>query len=330
MVQAAKHFRALEEAARLALGAGTLVQHTFGAGAMPRLTEALAKLRPGFWQWSRHIGRAPQRPHREPARAEIVYFPSCVTRIMGSCASDDGDEMHTILRIAQRAGIAMYLPKDAKGLCCSQPFAHLGYPEAQRIMANRVVEALYRWSDGGRLPIMCDVTSCARTLMLELECETWGTRPRVLSPGNEAKYKKLRFMDVAEWLHDEALPKLDVVRPKRSVLMHPTCACRQLCLEPKIEAIGRACAAESYTPASAGCCGAGGDRGFRYPEGTASALRDERAEIEGRSFDGAYTFAKTCAIVLSDRLPAAFESIAALVDETTVPRAPRKGNGAAG
>ena len=27
-------------------------------------------------------------------------------------------------------------------------------------MANRLVAELWRWSEGGRLPIMCDVTSC--------------------------------------------------------------------------------------------------------------------------------------------------------------------------
>ena len=43
----------------------------------------------------------------------------------------------------------------------------------------------------------------------------------------------------------------------------------------------------------------------------------EKAELAGRSFDGAYSFAKSCEIVLSDNLPFAYESIAYLVDETT-------------
>jgi len=237
--------------------------------------------------------------------------------MMGSSTLGKDDVMRTVLRVAQRAGLRMYLPKGSRGLCCSQLFAHQGFTAAQRVMANRIVDAMYRWSDGGRVPIMCDITSCARTLLHEMETEMWGTRPRLLTSTNQAKYEKLTIIDIAEWLHDDVLPRLEVTHPKDSVVIHPTCACHQLELEDKIEAIGKACARESTTPSSGGCCGAGGDRGFRYPEGAASALRDERQELADRTFDGAYSFAKSCEIVLSDHLPFPFESIVYLVDETT-------------
>jgi D-lactate dehydrogenase len=113
------------------------------------------------------------------------------------------------------------------------------------------------------------------------------------------------------------LPRLNVTEPKGSILIHPTCACHQLGVDDKIDALGKTCAGESCRPSSGGCCGAGGDRGFRYPEGAASALRDEKIELAGRTFDGAYSFGKTCEIVLSDHLEYPFESIVYLVDETT-------------
>jgi D-lactate dehydrogenase len=317
MAAAAKHFIFLEEAARLSLGGGATVQEIVGNGVMPRITEALGNVLPAFPQWSRNMSGAPVRPHTKPANADIVYFPACVTRIMGSSTRGKDSVMQTVLRVAERAGITMYLPKDSRGLCCSQLFAHQGFVEAQKVMANRVVEAMYSWSDGGRLPIMCDVTSCARTLLLEMETQTWGARPRLLSNANQAKYKKLAIVDIAEWLYGDALPRLDVTQPKGSVVIHPTCACHQSGLNSKIDAIGKACAGETYVPSSGGCCGAGGDRGFRYPDGAASALRDEKTELAGRTFDGAYSFAKTCEIVLSDHLGLAFESIVYLVDETT-------------
>jgi D-lactate dehydrogenase len=159
--------------------------------------------------------------------------------------------------------------------------------------------------------------------LAELETEMWGARHRLLSDENAAKYKQLKIVDIAEWLHADVLPRLDVTRPKGTVLMHPTCACHQLGLGSTIEAIGNACARECTTPASAGCCGAGGDRGFRYPEGAASALRDERPELAGRGFDGAYSFAKSCEIVLSDHLAQPFESIVYLVDERTSAKSAR-------
>jgi hypothetical protein len=53
-------------------------------------------------------------------------------------------------------------------------------------------------------------------------------------------------------------------------------------------------------------------------------LRDEKTELSGRSFDGAYSFGKTCETVLSDHLAFPFESIVYLVDETTSARPDRQ------
>jgi len=110
---------------------------------------------------------------------------------------------------------------------------------------------------------------------------------------------------------------VDVARKKSSVVIHPTCACTELGLGDKIAAVATACAEEVTIPASLGCCGAGGDRGFLYPAMADAALRDELADIAGRRFDGAYSFAKTCEMVLTDRTGLPFESLVYLVDEVT-------------
>jgi D-lactate dehydrogenase len=313
---AATRFALVEDLLRLSLTGGAALGRE-NRDAMPLATAIARTVLPAFPQWSHGIGSAPSRPYTQARDADFVYFPSCVTRMLGSSALGKDDAMRTLLRVADRAGLRMYLPKEARGLCCSQIFAHTGFADAQRHMANRIVERMFAWSDAGRLPVVCDVTACARTLRLEMETELWGARPHILTEANRARYARLRFLDSAEWLHDHALPRLTVTARKGSVVMHPTCACHQLGLQPKIDAIGAACARESYTPFNGGCCGAGGDRGFRYPEGAASALRDERAELEGRRADGAYSFGKTCEIVLSDHLPFAYESIVYLVDEAT-------------
>ena len=46
-------------------------------------------------------------------------------------------------------------------------------------------------------------------------------------------------------------------------------------------------------------------------------MHDEALEVAGRAFDGAYSLAKTCEIVLSDRTGRAYESLVYLVDEAT-------------
>ena len=225
--------------------------------------------------------------------------------------------METVLTVADRAGVSVYLPKDVVGLCCSQIWEHTGFTEGYKIMADRLVEAMWKWTHGGRVPVMCDVTSCARTMLKELEHTSFDPREQVLSSQKLERYRKLKVLDIAEWLHDDVLPKPEVVSKKESVVIHPTCACRELELEDKILAIGTTCANEAYIPLSATCCGAGGDRGFLHPEDTASALHDEARELKDRKADGAYSFAKSCELVLSDRLPYQYESIVYLVEETT-------------
>ena len=113
------------------------------------------------------------------------------------------------------------------------------------------------------------------------------------------------------------MDRLEIKRKKRSVLVHPTCACTQLALDDKIVAIASACAEEVTVSYSLGCCGAGGDRGFLCPQLTDAAMHDEAEEIKRASYDGAYSFAKTCEIVLTDRTRRPYESLIHLVDEVT-------------
>ena len=317
---AARRFALVEEVLRRGLSLGCAVDERLGPNAMSWATAAARRLVPDLPQWSRAITEAPPHAHRETANPQLVYFPSCVSRIMGSSAAGKDSLMATVLRVAERAGIGVRLPADVTGLCCGQIWEHKGFRTGQATMANRLVEALWRWSEGGRLPIMCDVTSCARTILVELEREQFGSRKRLLDDANQARYRQLRIMDLAEWLHDDVLGRLEIKRKKGSVLVHPTCACTQLGLGDKIAAVASACAEKVIVPSSLGCCGAGGDRGFLYPQLADAAMHDEADEIKRGSYDGAYSFAKTCEIVLADRTGRPYESLVYLVDEVTAPR----------
>ena len=300
----------------MSLGIGSAVAKIAGGKTMPWITEALAKLLPAFPQWSRNMGPGPRVPHTKAKHADIVYFPACVSRMMGSSTLGKDNVMETVLRVARRAGFTPYLPSAAKGLCCSQIVRPHGFPDAQQLMANRVVEAMFDWSDGGRLPIMCDITSCARTLLHEMETEMWGDRRAAADRHNTAKYKKLRILDIAEWLHDDALPRLDVTSPRdRSSCIRPARASRWGSTQrsPRSAKPARARARRRLPQAAAARAATADSVIPRDGVG----LRDEKAEFAGRSFDGAYSFAKSCEIVLSDNLPFAYESIVYLVDETT-------------
>jgi len=314
---AARRFVVVEELLRRGIDFGAAADDHLGGGAMAWATAAARLLVPDLWQWSRSMSGAPPRVHSEPADPPLVYVPACVSRIMGSSALGKDSLMATVLRVARRAGIAVRLPREAAGLCCGQIWEHKGFKTGHATMANRLVAELWRWSEGGRLPIMCDVTSCARTMLVELEREQFGPGRQLLSEANQERYAQLKIVDLAEWLHDDVLDRLEIKHKKRSVLVHPTCACTELGLGEKIAAIASACASEVHVPYSLGCCGAGGDRGFLYPELADAAVHDEAEEIKGRTYDGAYSFAKTCEIVLADRTGRPYESLVYLVDEVT-------------
>jgi D-lactate dehydrogenase len=67
-------------------------------------------------------------------------------------------------------------------------------------------------------------------------------------------------------------------------------------LTPKLEGLAKACADEVVIPRDAGCCGFAGDRGFLFPELTASATRHEAEEVCSREYDGHFSSSRTCEV----------------------------------
>jgi D-lactate dehydrogenase len=72
-------------------------------------------------------------------------------------------------------------------------------------------------------------------------------------------------------------------------------------------------------PASTGCCGMGGDRGWLHPELPASALRDTTRELQGREFDACVSSNRTCELALSEHTGRPYRSFVLLLEELTRP-----------
>ncbi|MGL5683907.1 MAG: FAD-binding and (Fe-S)-binding domain-containing protein [Marinifilaceae bacterium] len=267
--------------------------------------------------WSKNFPKAPKFKPQQVDNPAFIYFPACVTRIFGGTNEKKDDMMTVILRIAKKAGVAVELPEDTQGLCCSQIWQHKGEMQGAKVMANKVIDHFWLWSKEGNIPIVCDTTSCTHTLINKL-CDSNDTdTDNLLSDENIAKYKKIKILDITEWINDILLPKLNVTHKKGKILIHPTCACAQMGLNDKMISIAQHCAETVVLPENWGCCGASGDRGFIFPALGESGTRDERNELKGEIFDGCYSLARTCEINLEDHTSYPFESIAYLVDETT-------------
>ena len=66
-----------------------------------------------------------------------------------------------MIAVSARAGMPLWIPEDISGHCCATIWHSKGYVKGNAVMANRTAESLWRWSDSGRLPIVCDASSCS-------------------------------------------------------------------------------------------------------------------------------------------------------------------------
>jgi D-lactate dehydrogenase len=297
----ARHFGLVERGARMALRAGHLGEAIMGTRAMRALTRVWTTGMP-------HAAGARPRTRREGAQA--VYYPACISRIMGRLPGERSDLplMNALVAVAQRAGVPVWIPPETAGACCGVPFSSKGYEEAHRISVGRLIEHFWNWSDHGKLPVVVDASPCTYGLLT--------ARP-YLTAENQQKFDKLRILDSVAFAHDRLLPALKVKRRAGAVALHPVCSLMKLNLTAKLEAVARACCDTVTIPQSAGCCGFAGDRGFTFPELTEAATRMEAAEVRAGSFDGHYSSSRTCEIGMTRATGAVYRSYIHLLEEVT-------------
>ena len=311
----ARSFSLVEPVLRAGLRAGHTVQSLFGVGAMVRLTRALRALsgRP-FPQWSAEMPQAARAPRLKTsaAGAQAIYFPSCLSRTMGPEAGDAETPslVDTFVVLAERAGVPVHVPPDAAGTCCGVPFSSKGYTDAHAISANRAIERFWLWSDGGRLPVFVDTSPCTFGLLHSREA---------LTEENRRRFDALTILDGVAFVHDVLLPKLTVTRKEPPAVLHPVCSLVKMGLVPKLESVARACAETVTVPPDAGCCGFAGDRGFLFPELTASATRLEAEEVRAAAGAGHWSSSRTCEAGLSRATGARYRSFVHLVERATRP-----------
>jgi D-lactate dehydrogenase len=312
----AEHWGEVERGARGALRLG----EALGARVMGGLT-GLARtvlsrdLVPAWLSVMPRPTSAPL-PRTVRAGARAVYFPACINRIFGQPAGGrEGPSLpEALLAVSERAGVPLWIPDDVVGNCCATVWHSKGYQAGNVAMANRLVESLWRWSEGGVLPVVVDASSCTFGAVRDV--------PEVLTPENLQRHARLQLRDAITWVHDQVLPKLAPRRKVKSAVLHPTCATQQLGLAAPLQAIAAALAEEVVVPVHATCCGFAGDRGFLHPELTQSATADEAAELAGRSFEAHLCSNRTCEVGLQLATGAPYRSFVLLLEELTRPGAP--------
>ncbi|MFD3677931.1 FAD-binding and (Fe-S)-binding domain-containing protein [Streptomyces sp. NPDC058613] len=313
---AARRFAAVESAARLAVAAAGKITDRVGDGLLEAVTGAARRaVRPDLVpRWlPRMPGAAARRlPVTRRAGAAAVYYPACVNRIFGGPDGRPGPSLpEAVVAVSERAGKPVWIPRDVRGTCCATIWHSKGYDAGNRLMANRIVEAAWGWTAGGRLPLVVDASSC--TLGIAHEVVPY------LTDDNRALHAELSVVDSVVWAADELLPHLEIRRTAGSAVLHPTCSMRHLGDEAQLLAVAAACADEVVVPDDAGCCAFAGDRGMLHPELAASATAREAAEVTARSFDAHLSANRMCEVGMDRATGRSYHSALLELEHATRP-----------
>jgi D-lactate dehydrogenase len=230
---------------------------------------------------------------------------------MGVPQSGMASLAETLVTVASRAGVPLWIPEDVEGNCCGMPFGSKGYTDAYLATRQRILEHFWEWSDHGRLPIVIDTTSCTFTL------RQYAANLSELSLEERNIFTKLTLLDGLELMNDVLLPKLRLHPVAESVLLHPNCSSRKLDLQDKMIAIARRCAKNVTVPLNLDCCAFAGDRGLLFPELTASATSLESAEVNAHPHDGYYSSNITCEMGMSLATQHNYHSIVYLLEQAS-------------
>jgi len=308
----ARNFGAMIWMTRVALKAGSIINKFFGRHAMKNTTLLLKKVVPAIPLWTDQILAPPslavlhQTAVQAASEETILYYPSCISRMLGSSVDGKKNLMETFMSVSQKAGIKVKVPANVFGGCCSQIFSSKGYKSAHQYMANDFVETIWEACGHGALKVVIDVSSCAYAIK--------NIRTH-LTDVNKTRYDQMTIWDAVDYLHDMIMPRQPMVNKKRSVVLHPVCALQKLHTQHKFVSLANHYAAKVTVPLNAGCCGMAGDRGFLFPELTASATLPEALEVSRNQYEGYYSSTKTCEMALSQAMGENYESILFLLDE---------------
>jgi D-lactate dehydrogenase len=309
-----KNFKLVIVIVNFALEVGAFMNSLFGKNTMKGITKTIKKVIPQFPLWSdqlitsgsisgKYVNKINQNTPQGPA---VVYFPTCISRVMGG-ATDKKNIPDTFLSVSEKSGIQVIIPEGIGALCCGQLFSSKGYNLAYADKCNETIEQLWIATNEGMLPIILDVTSCSHTLQ---QC-----RP-ILNEANKQRFDRLTILDSIDYLHDYVIPACGPVEKKGTVVVHPVCSLQKMGLERKFVAVASHFSEKTDVPIHSGCCGMAGDRGFIFPELTASATKPEAMEVQKNNYEGYYSSGKTCEIALSDAVGKNYESVLYLADES--------------
>lgn len=304
----AENFKKVTRLVKISLAGADAAHSLLGSAAMQALTGGMRKLSgnriPQWNEWMPSAGSPPAQPGGavRTSAPKVVYFPSCMSRVMGPARRDhDQRPLHQVmLSLLDKAGYEVIFPEKMDKLCCGLPFESKGLLDAADALSGQLEKALLISSNNGQYPVLCDTSPCVYRMKKVLD-------------------KRLHLYDTVEFIHDFLLRSLAFTKLPDTVAVHVTCSATKMGLGEKFRAIAECCAAHVVMPEKVRCCGFAGDKGFEVPELNESALAELKASLPPDCHAG-YSNSRTCEIGLSHHSGISYQSIAYLVDRCTGPK----------
>ncbi|MBO4842127.1 MAG: FAD-binding oxidoreductase [Bacteroidales bacterium] len=236
-----------------------------------------------------------ERDTTRAATQKVVYFPSCITRSMGTTKaySKEKEVTQVTAALLEAAGFQIIYPEKMDALCCGMLFSSKGYVEAGQKASNELKAALAKASENGKYPILCDMSPCLYTMKANF--------------GEE-----LPLYEPTEFIEKFVLEHLTLKPVDEKVALFAVCSAKKMGVDPCLKRVAERCAREVVVVDS-NCDGFAGDRGFFFPELNEHGLRDLKRQVEG--CDEGFDVSRTCEIGLSRNSGLVFKSIVYLVAE---------------
>lgn len=232
---------------------------------------------------------------------KVVYFPSCINQMMGLPKHHhavDKPLVEEMVSLLTKAGYEVIFPENMSSLCCGTIWESKGMPEIADRKTKELEDALWKASEEGRYPVLCDQSPCLHRM--------------------KHKIKRMRLYEPSEFILEFLAERLDFHQTDTPVAIHLTCSMRLMHKTDKMLELARMCSSNVIVPEGVGCCGFAGDKGMTHPELNKYALRKLKAQVKG--IPVGYSNSRTCEIGLATNSGIPYVSIAYLVNRCTTPK----------
>jgi D-lactate dehydrogenase len=241
-----------------------------------------------------------------------VYFPACVGAMFGPAVDSSPGIQKSFELLCERAGITLLVPPGIDELCCGTPWSSKGLEAGEATMRRKTLAALRAATQEGGLPIVCDASSCTEGLRQMIEAD----------PSD----KPMTVIDSVDFALTHILSRLPPYAKLESLALHPTCSSTRLGINASLEEVAREVANRVQIPENWGCCAFAGDRGMLHPELTASATREQAANVADMGATAHASCNRTCELGMTRATGQPYRHVLELLEELTRPHRPQAAN----